>query len=93
MKSLFPLLAFMLGLTSVLGVLHAESPASSPDSYGAPDTGRVSIVRDSFGVPHIIARDNRSLFLGVGYAQAEDQLENLAMNYLRSQGRAAEPGC
>ncbi len=86
MKSLFPLLAFMLSLTSTLGVSHAESP----DSYGAPEAGRVSIVRDSFGVPHIIARDNRSLFFGVGYAQAEDQLENLAMNYLRSQGRAAE---
>ena len=76
----------MLSLTSTLSVTNAEFP----DSYGAPDAGRVLVVRDAFGVPHIIARDNRSLFFGVGYAQAEDQLEILAMNYLRSQGRAAE---
>ncbi len=64
--------------------------AFSPQDYGAPQAGNVLIIRDAYGVPHIIARDNRSLFFGVGYAQAEDQLENLSLNYLRSQGRAAE---
>ncbi len=86
MKSLFPMLVFMLNLACTVTCSRAESP----DSYGAPEAGRVLIVRDTYGVPHIIARDNRSLFFGVGYVQAEDQLENLAMNYLRSQGRAAE---
>ena len=86
MKSLFSLAMLILSLDFALTSLHAETPAD----YGAPDAGRVRIVRDRYGVPHIIARDNRSLFFGVGYAQAEDQLENLAMNYLRSKGRAAE---
>ena len=86
MKTLFPMLVVVLSIAFTLTSLHAETP----DSYGAPDAGRVLIVRDTFGVPHIIARDNHSLFFGVGYVQAEDQLESLAMNYLRSQGRAAE---
>ncbi len=60
------------------------------DDYMPPPSGKVRIVRDSFGVPHIIARDERSLYFGAGYAQAEDQLENLYKNYLRAQGRVAE---
>ncbi len=60
------------------------------DDYMPPSSGKVRIVRDSFGVPHIIARDERSLYFGAGYAQAEDQLENLYKNYLRAQGRVAE---
>src|SRR5262249_5557831 len=39
---------------------------------------------------HIIAADDRSMFFGAGYAQAQDQLENLCKNYLRAQGRGAE---
>jgi len=66
------------------------SAAERLDEYQAPQEGSVRIIRDTYGIPHIIARDNRSLFFGVGYAQAEDQLENLAKNYLRSEGRAAE---
>lgn len=73
-----------------LALLASTSLAISPDDYGAPAAGKVKIVRDSYGVPHIIARDNYSLFFGVGYCQAEDQLENMAMNFLRGQGRAAE---
>ena len=64
--------------------------ASSLEDYRPPEKGSVRIVRDSFGVPHIIARDERSLFYGAGYAQAQDQLENLVKNYLRAQGRIAE---
>ena len=86
MRSIPTLSQLVLCLVFMLTSLHAETPGD----YGAPEVGRVRIVRDTYGVPHIIARDNRSLFFGVGYSQAEDQLENLAMNYLRSKGRASE---
>lgn len=64
--------------------------AASLDDYEAPEAGSVRIVRDTYSVPHIIARDEPSLFYGAGYCQAEDQLENLVMNMLRAQGRSAE---
>jgi acyl-homoserine-lactone acylase len=60
------------------------------EDYGAPAPGKVRIVRDTFGVPHIVARDHASMFFGVGFAQAEDQLANIARNYLVSEGRGAE---
>ncbi len=60
------------------------------DEYMPPEEGKVRIVRDRFGVPHIMARDARSLYFGAGYVQAEDQLENIYKNYLRAQGRVSE---
>ncbi len=70
--------------------LTSTAWADRLDDYDAPPAGSVRVLRDRYGVPHIIARDNRSLFYGVGYAQAEDQLENLVTNLLRGEGRAAE---
>lgn len=76
-----PLLALLIAMPTVAATL---------EEYGAPPSGSVKIVRDRYGVPHIIASDNWSLLYGVGYVQAEDQLENLYVNLLRGQGRAAE---
>lgn len=39
---------------------------------------QVSICRDEFGVPHIFAETNRGLFVGYGYAVAQDRLWQLA---------------
>ena len=79
-------LVWLFAATSATGA--AEIP--SLEEYGAPASGKVRIVRDTFGVPHIVARDHESMFFGVGSAQAEDQLENIARNYLISEGRGAE---
>jgi len=73
-----------------LAALMNRVEANSLKDYGPPQEGSVRIIRDKFGVPHIIAGDLRSLFFGVGYCQAEDQMENLYMNMLRGQGRSAE---
>lgn len=70
--------------------LISTAHAGSLADYGAPESGKVRIVRDTWGVPHIIASENRSLFFGAGYAQAQDQLINLTLNYRRSEGRIAE---
>ncbi len=73
------LLASLFVLTSV--------SCSTPDRG---QNGNVRIVRDNYGVPHIYSDTESGLFFGAGYAQAEDQLENLAKNYLRAAGRLAE---
>lgn len=52
--------------------------------------GDIKIVRDSYGVPHIYSETEPGLFFAAGYVQAQDQLENLAKNYLRATGRLAE---
>lgn len=50
----------------------------------------VHIYRDIYGVPHIYGGSNKAMFFGEGYAQAEDHLEQMLINYLTVQGRMAE---
>jgi acyl-homoserine lactone acylase PvdQ len=70
--------------------LAATCSAATFEQYNPPPRGQVRILRDEYGTPHVIAADDRSLFYGAGYVQAEDQLPNLIQNYLRAAGRAAE---
>src|SRR5262249_23636319 len=49
-----------------------------------------TIERDDFGVPHIFAPTNRSLFVAYGYAVAQDRLWQLELNRRAARGRLAE---
>src|SRR4051794_34659502 len=46
--------------------------------------------RDEFGIPHIFAPTLEDAAYAVGYAQAEDRLEELLKNYRRASGTMAE---
>lgn len=59
-------------------------------AYAPPPEGKVKIVRDAFGTPHITASRTSDLYFGAGYCQAEDQIEQIGKNYLRAAGRSAE---
>jgi acyl-homoserine lactone acylase PvdQ len=48
------------------------------------------IYRDEFGIPHIFAPTLEDACYAVGYAQAEDRLEELLKNYRRASGTMAE---
>lgn len=50
----------------------------------------VTIYRDEFGVPHIIGDTEAATFFGYGYAQAQDHLEAMMLQYRDAQGRRAE---
>ncbi len=51
---------------------------------------KVEILRDDFGVPHVFAKTDAGAAFGVGYAQAEDRLEELLKNYRRAEGTMSE---
>lgn len=89
MKLVMRIVAFSALLVGVPAI-GIPVKAASLEDYRPPEAGSVRILRDSYGVPHIIARDDASLFYGAGYVQAEDQLENLVKNFLRAQGRISE---
>lgn len=62
-------------------------PTDSLDGVvGAP----VEVLRDSYGVPHVYAENERDLFFGLGFAMAQDRL--WLMDYLRRKatGRLSE---
>src|SRR6266446_7015604 len=49
-----------------------------------------TIYRDEFGIPHVFAATLETAAYAVGYAQAEDRLEELLKNYRRANGTMAE---
>jgi acyl-homoserine-lactone acylase len=59
-------------------------------SASDPLAVHVTIYRDTFGVPHIVGDDDEAAFFGYGYAQAEDHLEEMMLQYRDAQGRRAE---
>src|SRR5262245_19907959 len=50
----------------------------------------VTVYRDTFGIPHIFAASEEGAAYGMGYAQAEDRLEELLRQYRRACGTMAE---
>jgi acyl-homoserine-lactone acylase len=59
-------------------------------SAAEPLAEQVTIYRDNFGVPHIVGETEEATFFGYGYAQAEDHLESMMLQYRDAQGRRAE---
>jgi acyl-homoserine-lactone acylase len=56
----------------------------------AVENQSTTIYRDEFGIPHIFAPTLEDASYAVGYAQAEDRLEELQKNYRRASGTMAE---
>jgi acyl-homoserine-lactone acylase len=57
---------------------------------GDPLASHVTIYRDNYGTPHIVGDTEEATFFGYGYAQAEDHLEDMMIQYRDAQGRRAE---
>jgi penicillin amidase len=50
----------------------------------------VTLYRDDFGIPHVFASTLEDASYAIGYAQAEDRLEELLKNYRRANGTMSE---
>ena len=59
---------------------------SVPCLRGAELTNEATLYRDEFGIPHVYAPTLETAAFAVGYAQAEDRLEELLKNYRRANG-------
>lgn len=55
-----------------------------------PDAGKVVIHRDEWGVPYIVAGNDNDAAFGLGYAMAEDRLDDLHKNIRTAIGRYSE---
>ncbi len=51
---------------------------------------QVTIIRDSYGVPHIYGKTDADVVFGLMYTQCEDDFDRVEMNYLDAIGRLAE---
>ena len=59
-------------------------------SSSAHAAEKVTIHRDEFGIPHIFAGSDEGVVYGMGYAQAQDRLEELLKQYRRATGTMSE---
>ncbi len=50
----------------------------------------VTIIRDTWGIPHVYGKTDADAVFGVMYAQAEDDFNRVETNYLNALGRLAE---
>jgi len=75
------------GIWTVAG--SATFPAHQELSMAGLD-GDVTVLRDTYGVPHVFATTNRDLFFALGYVHAQDRLWQMDVQYRLAAGRLAE---
>jgi penicillin amidase len=66
----------------------AGAPPEDRRSGAAGET--VTVYRDTYGTPHVVAESNRGVFFGYGYAVATDRLFQMEMLRRTAEGRVAE---
>src|SRR5262245_32609066 len=78
--------------SKLLHVVAAVALALLPCAVSPADEKgeEVTIYRDNFGVPHISATTGEGAAFGMGYAQAQDRLEELLKQYRRAEGTLSE---
>jgi acyl-homoserine-lactone acylase len=74
-------------LPFLIAALVMFNPAPA---FQAADEEEIIVLRDAFGVPNIFARTEEGAVFGMGYAQAEDRLEEICKQYRLCTGTMAE---
>ena len=79
-------------LRSVLAatLLLAPIVSSAQPSKWKKQAGRITILRDQWGIAHVYGKTDADAVFGMVYAQAEDDFNRVETNYITAMGRTAE---
>jgi acyl-homoserine lactone acylase PvdQ len=77
-------------LTIVCTALVLQAGQRSELASWERQAQNITIVRDTWGIPHVYGKTDADAVFGVMYAQAEDDFNRVETNYLNSMGRLAE---
>ena len=80
----------LLTTTSALGAQDAAFPGGGDAAEWETLASSVTILRDTWGVPHIYGPTDASVLFGAAYARAEDRLQEDEAHYLSAIGRGPE---
>lgn len=70
--------------------LLAQPFSKTEISKWQQQAGKVTIIRDNWGIPHIYGKTDADAVFGLLYAQCEDDFKRVEMNYIEKLGRLAE---
>ncbi|MBI3504208.1 MAG: penicillin acylase family protein [Proteobacteria bacterium] len=81
---------FLAALCALLVPRPAYAFQSSDLARWQATAARVTIIRDTYGVPHVYGKTDADAVFGFIYAQAEDDFNRIEMNFINASGRLAE---
>lgn len=96
MKKILIILGVFLGVVIIVGLIFIGRfktkalPDYNKDVKLNGLIADVTVIRDSFAIPHIYAENEHDLYLAVGYAMAQDRLWQMDLLRRVTQGRLAE---
>lgn len=77
-------------LISACALLATTVAPADELSRWRDQASRVTIIRDTWGIPHIYGKSDADAVFGLLYAQAEDDFPRIELNYINALGRLAE---
>ncbi len=83
-------LGMFMGLLSGCDTPAGEDSAASTTKPNGARYGKIEILRDRWGVPHISSESDTGAMYGLGYAMAQDRAFQMYYNLRIIQGRLAE---
>jgi len=96
MKKILIILGVVLGVVIIGGLIfigrfkNRALPDYDKDVKLPGLTADVTVIRDSFAIPHIYAENEHDLYMAVGYAMAQDRLWQMDLLRRVTQGRLSE---
>lgn len=84
------IIALIAGYIVLNGIKKSALPDYSEDLIIPGLRGEVTVVRDSFAVPHIYADNDEDLYLATGFVMAQDRLWQMDLLRRVTQGRLSE---
>jgi len=96
MKKLLTIIGIILGVVVISGLIfihHFKTralPDYNKDIKLSGLIADVTVIRDSFAIPHIYAENEHDLYMAVGFAMAQDRLWQMDLLRRVTQGRLSE---
>jgi acyl-homoserine-lactone acylase len=83
---------FLPLLASALATLVSAVAAPAPADLARwqKHAANVTLIRDTWGIPHVFGQTDADTVFGLLYAQAEDDFNRVELNYVNALGRLAE---
>jgi acyl-homoserine-lactone acylase len=77
--------AALAGLTAAVA-----APTPTDLARWQQHASNVTVIRDTWGIPHVFGKTDANTVFGLLYAQAEDDFNRIELNYVNALGRLAE---